>query len=290
MYKQRKGIQVFVMVFVLLTQLISNQSFVYAASKKAAVKKQSVRTLTVDDDFIQKVYKKIVQRSSSFSIKYNGDWRTLNGNGLDVILDRVYAIDNKSTSDDFDYLKENVKQYSLRISTNGVTSTLTFSISYRETKEQTQKVNKTIKSKLNSMNLDKVSDYQKIKKIHNFIVNRVSYDQKYTKYTAYDALYKKEAVCQGYALLFYKMATEAGIPCRIVTSASHAWNIVKLEDKWYHVDVTWDDPVSDKPVLRYDYFLKGTKSMADVHVLNREFQTREFQKAYPISNTDYKKS
>ena len=30
--------------------------------------------------------------------------------------------------------------------------------------------------------------------------------------------------------------------------------MVHIDGRWYHVDVTWDDPVSSEDVLRHDYF------------------------------------
>ena len=63
------------------------------------------------------------------------------------------------------------------------------------------------------------------------------------------------------------------IPCRFVTGSSgsvgHAWNMVKLSGKWYHIDVTFDDPIingtntNKKPY--YTYFLKSSSVMKKTH-------------------------
>lgn len=58
-------------------------------------------------------------------------------------------------------------------------------------------------------------------------------------------------VCEGYARAFQVLCQEAGIPCTLVDgtavntegSGSHMWNYVRLDDAWYGVDVTWNDPV-----------------------------------------------
>lgn len=274
------------MTFVFLTicsMLLSNIQPVQAASKA------KVMQVTSKEQLVKKIYSSLLEKESTFSFKYDGNWEDLYQNDLDKTFAKVYAINDSATSDDYDYMKGNIDCYSLKISSDGITSVFTFTISYLETKTQTNKVNDMVNSTLKSLKLNTLSDYAKVKKIHNYIVNRVQYDQQYKKYTAYDAMVNKKAVCQGYALLFYKMATEAGIPCRIVASSTHAWNIVKMGKKWYHVDVTWDDPVGKKPVLRYDYFLKGTKSMNKEHNLNAEFKTASFKKNFPISDTDYKK-
>ncbi|MFR8181399.1 MAG: transglutaminase domain-containing protein [Dorea sp.] len=77
-------------------------------------------------------------------------------------------------------------------------------------------------------------------------VTRVSYD--YTnldddtyiqKYTAYAALIDKTAVCQGYASLLYRMVLDAGVDARVISGDAggpHAWNIVRLNGKYYNLD------------------------------------------------------
>ncbi|MFC4803848.1 transglutaminase domain-containing protein [Filifactor villosus] len=75
--------------------------------------------------------------------------------------------------------------------------------------------------------------------------------------TAYGALVKKEAVCQGYAHTFYLLATRCGLEAHIVSNGDHAWNIIKLDDgNYYHVDVTWEDPYESdtgRPNKEYGY-------------------------------------
>ena len=63
-------------------------------------------------------------------------------------------------------------------------------------------------------------------------------------FSAYGALVDGDAVCQGYALAYRLLLNELGIPCITVASAqmNHMWNLVELNGRWYHVDVTHDDP------------------------------------------------
>lgn len=72
-----------------------------------------------------------------------------------------------------------------------------------------------------------------------------------------------EGVCNSYALAFYTMTTAEGIPCRYISGIStnsvgktggHAWNQVKVGDKWYYIDCTWDDPVGGG-YENYKYYL-----------------------------------
>lgn len=82
-------------------------------------------------------------------------------------------------------------------------------------------------------------------------------------WTAYGALVKGDAVCQGYALAYKYLLTRAGIPSVVISSSSmnHAWNGVQINGKWYHVDCTWDDPTPDVAgYCRHTYFLLSDTS------------------------------
>ncbi len=123
----------------------------------------------------------------------------------------------------------------------------------------------------------KMSDYEKVRAVHNWMIRNISYDYKnylkrtlpYKVYTVEGALLDKKCVCQGYALAFKKMMDEYGVACVVVTGTAngggHAWNMVKIGGKWYHIDVTWDDPITDgtdgNTQIFYTYFLKSTSYM-----------------------------
>ncbi len=82
--------------------------------------------------------------------------------------------------------------------------------------------------------------------------------------TAKGALLKKVAVCDGYSHAFQMVMRKLKIPCRFVTGSSggvgHAWNMVKLSGKWYHIDVTFDDPIingtNTNKIPYYTYFFE----------------------------------
>ena len=99
---------------------------------------------------------------------------------------------------------------------------------------------------LPQLSLGGKTTYQKVQAIYNWITANVKYDYSHMndptywpQYTAYAAAVQKKAVCQGYANLFYRLANDAGIDCRIITGKAyngtqtedHAWNIVRMEDE-----------------------------------------------------------
>ena len=90
-------------------------------------------------------------------------------------------------------------------------------------------------------------------KLHDFIVENCEYDLKAADQndksplarTAYSVLVRGKAVCEGYTMAYRHLLNAAGIQCEEVCSDSmhHCWNYVKINGMWYHVDVTFDDPV-----------------------------------------------
>lgn len=210
------------------------------------------------------------------------------------LYDKVVALDDKSTSKDADYLNLSVDhlQWLWTYNPLGTTASLKCTIVYRTTLAQEQKVDAKIKSVLKSLKLSNKSDYKKVKAIHDYIINLVSYDQSYMKFSAYNALINKSAVCEGYASAAYRMFTDSGISSRIIIGAanggSHAWNIVKVNGKWYNIDLTWDDPImsNGSQVLEYDYFLKNDADFID-HIRDTEYRTTAFYKKYPIAAKSY---
>lgn len=104
------------------------------------------------------------------------------------------------------------------------------------------------------------SDMEKALYINDYLCTNCEYDLTYSKYDAYNVLVEKTAVCQGYALAFKELANQLGLECTLVTSSTlnHAWDMVKINGKYYMVDSTWNDPINDKiGRSRHYYFMKS---------------------------------
>ncbi len=147
--------------------------------------------------------------------------------------------------------------------------------------------------------------YDQIREVHDFIVENTEYDETVSKsniYNIYGTLINQEAVCEGYAKTFKYILDRLDIPCIIACgigqnskgqAESHAWNYVKLNDVWYAVDATWDDPViigngSVTNEMRYHYFLKGSNTFFKDHTEDGNL-IGNFRFAYPnLSIEDYK--
>ena len=158
---------------------------------------------------------------------------------------------------------------------------------------------------LPQLSLGGKTTYQKVQAIYNWITANVKYDYSHMndptywpQYTAYAAAVQKKAVCQGYANLFYRLANDAGVDCRIITgkaynddgTADHAWNIVRMEDeKYYCLDATWDAGLKPE---KYEYFLKGLTSFSRDHRAETDELNTPYWTQYQsrTSATDYKAS
>lgn len=158
-----------------------------------------------------------------------------------------------SISNDDTYLNICINKFECSILTNNDVkiSAIKFKCNYNTTKEQEDYVDSKVESIVSSLINADMTDDEKEKLIHDYIVNNVEYslDEKYG--SAYSALYYGKTKCDGYAMLTYKMLKAAGIENIIVTNEDHAWNVVKINDKWYHLDTTWDDPENDISFYRF---------------------------------------
>ena len=242
--------------------------------------------------FYRELRKHLLKRENNFSITYYGSYNSIENDGNEL-LKQIRNLDYKDTSDDGEFLVEDITRIGFNCTHNSTRCVYTFNVNYSETAEQVKKLNKKIKKVLKKLKIEKYSKYKRTKLIHDYVVNTVSYDQTLSDYTAYGALVDKKhsTVCQGYTQLMYKMLTEAGINAHYISGKAtnstgvtqeHAWNIVKLKGKWYYIDATWDDPISTEPILRYDYFLVGSNT------LNKDHQTDLEYDRYNVSFIDFK--
>ncbi|MCD8384466.1 MAG: fibronectin type III domain-containing protein, partial [Clostridiales bacterium] len=175
-------------------------------------------------------------------------------------------------------------------------TTLSLSYTYYTTTSQESWVRTQISSIVSSLGLTGMTTYEKIKAIYDYICDNVVYDyahlsnSSYTlQFTAYAALHNGTAVCQGYAVLFYRMALQAGIDARVVVGyawgdadAPHAWNIVQIGSYYYNLDSTWDAGMST-----YSYFLKCPANFDSEHVRDSDYTTSSFTSKYPMASSDY---
>ena len=149
------------------------------------------------------------------------------------------------------------------------------------------------------------NDIEKMRYIHDYLVDTIEYDQKFVEkniYNIYGALVSKTCVCEGYAKASQYLLNEAGLENIIITGTAtnsdgktenHAWNYVNIDEKWYAIDTTWDDPIivgggKLTNTIRYRYFLKGSSTMNKNHFISTKFTSGAQDFEFPeLSITDY---
>lgn len=147
-------------------------------------------------------------------------------------------------------------------------------------KEEQQELDAALQEVKSKIDTSGMSDEEIVLAYHEYLTSTVSYAyEDYFNgtiaanhgYDMYGALVKHSCVCQGYAETMFYLLREAGLSCAIASSENinHAWNIVKIHGKWYHIDATWDDPVWDMPGRSYhDYFLVRFDTMNKNTLIN----------------------
>lgn len=134
-----------------------------------------------------------------------------------------------------------------------------------------------LKDVIEETNAKKLSRIDAVKALHDYLVLNLKYDESFQilSHSPEGVMKNKTAVCDGYARTMRLLLLMIGIDSKIVNGSArnefHAWNLVKLEDGWYHIDVTWDDPIPDvEGKIGYLYFLRNDADMAKTHVWESE--------------------
>ena len=158
---------------------------------------------------------------------------------------------------------------------------ITLSITKAYNEEQIKlienKVNEIINNNINSS----MNDIEKIKVIHDYIINNANYDTsleklKYSK--ADDVLLYSRGIRSSYTDAMSIFLNRFNINNYKIASEEHIWNLVYLNNNWLHLDLTWDDPVNEngKDILDYNYYLITTKKLKEIdnsksHRFNKDF-------------------
>lgn len=244
--------------------------------------------------------KQMVSRETEITLNFPASWFDSHKDELywDLLYDAMKC-DESSTGQDGDALIYGFAGCRLSYSNAGY---IQYTMSYHSDAEQEAKLTAAVAEAMTTLQLNGLSEAKKIIKIHDYICNHVDYaynSKEEQIYTAYGALCTGKAVCQGYAVLFYRLCREAGLSVRIISGTgnggAHAWNIVRIGSKYYNVDCTWDG----QNAATYNDFL--LKSEADFSNHTREswkvagshylyYTSAEFNAQYPMTEKSWDES
>jgi hypothetical protein len=257
------------------------------SDKTAATSAGEYEDLVKDKQLYQGIKTAIENCETSFIVKQNINYTEEEfeklTNSIDGIIDRVleenYDIYYYFDSYQISYIKEgnSIKEVSIL---------LRFLSDRESILKRNREVDDKIKDIVDLIIIPGMTDLQKEIAIHNYIVNNTKYDEEnYEKgtvpkesNTSYGVLIKGVGVCGGYASAMDKLLGAAGIESMIISGEAgengkyeaHAWNLVKLDGEYYHIDATWNDPVYTfngvrKDVIQFDYFNLTDKEMSKDH-------------------------
>ncbi|MCX7884305.1 MAG: hypothetical protein N2448_04665 [Caloramator sp.] len=264
-------------------------------------KEEKSAVLTNDDEIIDLLKKSIINCDET--LKLNIVKGYLN-NDLKAITNRIFDMVNNIIQEDMDLsYVNNISIGSSYDEISQINLDIEFKYDYsRETiLNQHSELNKKAKEIIESIINKDMTDFEKELAIHDYIINNTRYDIDnyyngsipWESYTSYGVLVKGVAVCQGYANAMSKLLTLAGIENMIITGKAngepHAWNLVKLDGEWYHVDVTWDDPIFYKngtkiDAKRYDYFNITDSQMMKDHIWDMNAYPKCTETKYRYNN------
>lgn len=216
------------------------------------------------------------------------------------------AVGETDNSAEGDYLRKSIKEVVCNRSLDNQRCYFSYFVTYNTTAEQEKYVTDKVADIIKDLNINSLDDYNKAAAIYNYIIQNVDYEYESEEdeyFTAYGALKEGKAVCQGYAQLFYRIAKDAGLSCRMVfgtTTDAHAWNIVEVDGLYYLCDATYD--VFCSSIDDCNYFMKGSQDFDEyddeiIHVpespeeydpLLVDYTSKEFISRYRIADTAYK--
>ncbi len=142
-----------------------------------------------------------------------------------------------------------------------------------------------------------LTEYEREKILHDKLLDGCRYKKGvesskdgWQYFSAYGAVVTGEAVCEGYAKSMQILLSKAGIPCLTLkgesNGVSHMWNVVELNNEWYHLDPTWDDNDSDGLII-YEYFNLDNENISRTHKINADIETVLSDSEGEILNSRY---
>lgn len=216
--------------------------------------------------------------NTNFTIEYRGS--TAN---IDDLIQR--AVTDALARDS--YIQGHLSERQIQYEYSKVAATIHVQQSYLTNAQQEKIVDTKIASLVSKVNTATMTDFEKVKFVNDYIVQNTQYSDatSTSAHSAYTLIAEGKAVCQGYALFATKFLRALGLEAMYVTgevyTGGHAWNLVKVDGEWYHLDTTWNDPVPDRGNgVRYNYFLISDEALSADHVWQRADYPKALSEKY----------
>lgn len=163
------------------------------------------------------------------------------------------------------------------------------SIEHVYSKEEISEINYVTNNKIKELINDNMTTKDKIKKIHDYIIDNTKYDtlkndnindNTYKSNTAYGVLIQGYGICSGYSDTMAIFLNALGIQNYKISNDTHIWNLVYVNGKWVHLDATWDDPISEFNETRDTYFLITNEELEKLNDDTHSFDKNVYKEAF----------
>lgn len=217
------------------------------------------------------IFEQMSRLNPNFKIKYTGS--------LENVEEFLKNIVHKDI-----YVNSNISKVNWDITGSKAVVSINVNVSYIITPEKRILADKEIDNILSEIIEPYMNNHEKVKAVHDYIVLNGKYDINSIYYSDYDLLMEGTSVCNGYALLTYNMLQKLNIPVSLVSGTAageaHIWNMVKLDNYWFHLDTTWDDPIPDSDTVSYTYYMLTEKEISKDHTIDENLKVPKSTKSY----------
>lgn len=191
-------------------------------------------------------------------------------------VDCMKDINNLDGKDnDFSYINQLVNVYNTYSTIESVYSSdgkVNIKINKKYSKDDINKIDNKIDEIINELNINEYSNLNdKIKLFHDYIARTNKYDQemadtkqsKYHSDSAIGTLFEGYSVCSGYSDTLSIFLDKLGITNIRIANDKHVWNALNVNGNWYHIDLTWDDPITSNgsDIIIYSYYMISTDEL-----------------------------
>lgn len=228
------------------------------------------------DDAKNAIYTFLDAGWNEYTVKCDADYLSCTDNVKSIVENNTYLTDLSNFVHPFNTF-ENIN------TTFTSTGRITLKRKNRYNEDQINKINEKINEIYNNNYDQNKSIVDNIKIFHDYIINNTKYDTEnvtgsssLNSSTAYGVLFNGVGICSGYTDAMQLFLEKLNVKNYRISSNTHVWNLVFIDGKWLHLDLTWDDPISSNGIdsISHDYFLIDTaklESLSDEeHKFNKE--------------------
>lgn len=189
-------------------------------------------------------------------------------------IDDINKLDESNTA--FSYINQLVKVFNSysTIESTYLNGRVDIKINKKYSNNDIKRINNEINRIIEELHINDYEDVKdKIKIFHDYIASTNTYDNEkadndnntYHSDTAIGTLFEGKSICSGYTDTMSIFLDKLNIPNTRVATKEHVWNALYYNNKWIHIDLTWDDPVSSSDnVILYNYFMIDTNKLQEI--------------------------